>query len=504
MKINLVFLFALSLFAVNVTVRAQNPASSGQEMQHHRMQPGTPGMQHYNVPGMQASPASQGSTNPAQVTGAGPQTPAPDLLKDVAKKPAMQLSQFEQFALATNPTLQQANALVRQSAGQARQIGLLPNPSVGYQGEQIRGGSYRGGEQGAFLQQTFVLGGKLGLRRNVFEQQRKEDEIGATEQRYRVLSDVQQSYYITLAAQELVHVRQRLLGLAMDAVETVHQLANVGQADAPDVLQAEVEAEQAKVDYTTAQRTFIQEFRTLAALVGKPELPLSPLAGNLENPPAINPEQIVNQIVQESPSVKRAQQDIAHAEAEIKSAKRESIPDLTVRAGVEQNFEPINEISTTPVGLQSFVTAGVTLPLFNRNQGNVRAAEADRERAKAEVTRVELSLRQSTQPLLQGYLSELAQANRYKNEMIPRATRAYQLYLVKYQQMGAAYPQVIVSQRTLFQLQAGYITVLQNVWSNAIALQNYTLSGGLNPAMPSGSMSTTLNLPSSGAGGAAQ
>lgn len=35
------------------------------------------------------------------------------------------------------------------------------------------------------------------------------------------------------------------------------------------------------------------------------------------------------------------------------------------------------------------------------------------------------------------------------------------------------------------------------VWTDAIALQNYTLSGGLNAAMPSGSTSSTLNLPDS-------
>ena len=49
---------------------------------------------------------------------------------------------------------------------------------------------------------------------------------------------------------------KELLTLALDAVTTAHQLANVGQADAPDVLQAEVEAEQAQVDYTAAQRTY--------------------------------------------------------------------------------------------------------------------------------------------------------------------------------------------------------------------------------------------------------
>lgn len=427
----------------------------------------------------------------------GVQAPVPDLLKEMGKNPTVQLSQFEQFALTANPTLRQADAVVRQSAAQAEQIGLLPNPSVGYEGAEIRGGSFRGGEQGAFVQQTFVLGGKLGLRRNVLEQRQREDEFSAAEQRARVLNDVQQGYYMALAAQELVTVRRRMLQLASDAVQTAHQLANVGQADAPDVLQAEVEAEQAAVDYTNAQRTFIQRFRTLVVLAGKPDLPLSPLGGHLENPPLIEPTGIIAQILQNSPSVKRAQQEIARSEAELKSAKRESVPDLQIRAGVQNNFEPLNDASGTAVGVQGFVTAAISLPIFNRNQGSVGVANAGVEHARAELVRVQLSLRRGGEALLQAYLSDQAEASRYKNEMIPRASRAYELYLSKYRQMGAAYPQVIVSQRTLFQLQAAYIAVLENMWSSAIALQNYTLSGGLDAPMPSGVANTTANLPNS-------
>ncbi len=418
----------------------------------------------------------------------------PDLLEDSAGRPAMRLEQFQQFALAANPTLQQVNARIKQSAGKARQAGLYPNPSVGYQGEQIRGGSYGGGEQGAFVQQTFILGGKLGLRRDVYTQQRRTDELGATEQRYRVLSDVGQSFYSALAAQQVVNVRHRLLSLTLDAVTTAHQLANVGQADVPDVLQAEVEAEQAQIDYTTAQRTYIQTFRSLAALAGKPDLPLSRLEGNLENTPQIDAAQVVEQIVTESPSVKRAKQDVQRAEAELKSAKRESVPDLQLHAGIQQNFEPLNGFPRMPVGLQGFATVGVTLPIFNRNQGNVAAATADVERAQAEVVRVQLSLRQSAQPFLQSYLASQLAASRYKDEMIPRAEQAYRLYLAKYQQMGAAYPQVLVSQRTFFQLQVSYIKALESLWTNAIALQNYTLSSGLSAPAPAGS-GTSLNLP---------
>jgi cobalt-zinc-cadmium efflux system outer membrane protein len=49
--------------------------------------------------------------------------------------------------------------------------------------------------------------------------------------------------------------------------------------------------------------------------------------------------------------------------------------------------------------------------------------------------------------------------------------------------MAQAYPQVIVSQRTLFELEVHYIDSLDRSWQNAIALENFTLQGGLeNPA----------------------
>jgi cobalt-zinc-cadmium efflux system outer membrane protein len=64
--------------------------------------------------------------------------------------------------------------------------------------------------------------------------------------------------------------------------------------------------------------------------------------------------------------------------------------------------------------------------------------------------------------------------------------------------MAQAYPQVLVSQRTLFQLQISYLMALHDVWQSAIALQNYTLAGGPDAPMSSGSSTTTINLPNTG------
>ncbi|HMF76899.1 MAG TPA: TolC family protein [Bryobacteraceae bacterium] len=398
--------------------------------------------------------------------------PASVMGQTAAQGKALRLADFEQWAVQNSPALKQANAMIQRSAGQATQAGLLPNPSIGYQGEQIRGGSFQGGEEGAFIEQNFILGGKLRLRRQVFEQQGKSAEIGVTEQRYRVLSDVGQNFYSTLAAQEIVKVRKNLLSLAADTVETAHQLANVGQADAPDVLQAEVEAEQAKVDYSIAQQALLHSFRALASAATKPDLPLTELTGDLENPPAMEENDLLARIIKDSPSVARARQNVEQARMQLSSARREVVPDLTLRAGLQQNNEPLNTAGAR-VGVQGFVSAGVTLPIFNRNQGNIQVARTDVERATSEIDRVLLSLQQNAQPLLQSYVADRERADRYKKEIIPRAEKAYQLYLVKYRAMGAAYPQVIVSQRTLFQLRVAYIRTLESVWTSAIALQNF-------------------------------
>ncbi len=418
----------------------------------------------------------QEAENPALHTGSD--LPAPELLHEAMGRTPVPLKQFQDWAEAGNPTLKQAAAARESSEQQARQAALPPNPTVGYSGDHIRGGQYHGGEEGAFVQQTVVLGGKLGLRRDVYRREADANRIGMDQQLLRVRADVQLAFYHTLAAQRVVALQQGLLQLAADQVTNSHQLANLGQADAPDVLQAEVEREEAKIDYADAQRDYLRSFAMLAAAANQPNLPVSPLEGDLEQVPDLNADAAVARVLAESPELRRAEAEVAAAEARLKQQKREPVPDLQVQAGEWYSGERLDGINKA-AGWMSFAQAGVELPLWNRNQGATGAARADVARAQADVTRTQLSLKQQAEPLAQSYLSARFQAERYKTELLPRAERAYELYSMKYQQMAAAYPQVLLSQRTLFRLQIGYLRALETEWTDAVRLQNYTLSGGL-------------------------
>ena len=154
-----------------------------------------------------------------------------------------------------------------------------------------------------------------------------------------------------------------------------------------------------------------------------------------------------------------------------------------------------------PVGAQGFATASIQIPVFNHNQGNVQASKYELERSQREIERVKLRLAQSAQPLLQQYATDKLQAERYRTQLIPRAQRAYELYLQKYRNMAAAYPEVIISQRTFFQLQENYAQTLGELWTSAVQLQNYLFADGLSAPRPSGSTSTQSNLATSGSGG---
>ena len=409
------------------------------------------------------------------------------------------LGELEKMAQSSNPTLAQAAAEIRAAEGRKLQSGLYPNPTVGYQGEQIRGGTEGGGEQGFFVGQDIVLGGKLGLSRRVFEQEKKQAEVEGEEQRLRVINSVRLFYYQALAAQEMVDLRRQLSQLAEDAVNTSHQLGNVGQADQPDVLQAEVEGEQAELAVLATEQKQLRVWRSLAATVGQPGMPLTHLAGSLEDLPEDSPDQWVQAMLQDSPAVKIAKLGVLRAEASLARAKREPIPDLQLRGGLQQNRE-LNATTNRPIGLQGFAEIGVQLPIFNRNQGNVQASRAEIERAQREVERVQLVLRERAAALVQNYLTSRTMVEKYRSRMIPRAQKAYDLYVKSYRGMAAAYPQVLISQRTLFQLQTDYISALETLWGNAIALQGFLLTDGLEaPSCPSDRDQPVreLNVPSS-------
>src|SRR5437899_3596752 len=223
-----------------------------------------------------------------------PEYPRMGRAQENAKGALITLEQVQKIARESNPTLRQAEAEIRAAKARQQQSGLYPNPTVAYTGDEIRGGSVGGGKQGFFVQQTVVTGGKLRLSREVFGREVKLAEIEAEEQKMRVQSAVKMAFLRVLAAQELLDARRDVAAIAQAGAETQRRLMNTGQADETEVLEAEVEAQRMRMTARMQENTLREEWRSLAAVIGKPDLPLTTVAGDLEKGwPEVNEEAAV-------------------------------------------------------------------------------------------------------------------------------------------------------------------------------------------------------------------
>src|SRR5271168_2091324 len=288
------------------------------------------------MPGMQMPQHGHGEHHHGQIALVKPEYPRMGRAQEKAQGPLMTLEEAQAHAREMNPTLRQAEVEIRAAKGRQLQAGLYPNPSVGYTGDEIRGGSVGGGKQGFFVQQAIVTGGKLGKSREVFGSEAKLAEIEAQEQRTRVETAVKMAFLRVLAAQEWLEARRDLAKIAENTAQTQRELMNTGQADESEVLEAEVEAQRMRMAARMQENTLREEWRSLAAVIGQPTLPLSTVTGDLERGwPELNEEEAVETIAKQSPAVQIAETATGRARAVLVRAQREPIPDILVRAGME-------------------------------------------------------------------------------------------------------------------------------------------------------------------------
>jgi len=392
----------------------------------------------------------------------------------------LRLEDLERMALEANPTIRQAQALVDASAGRAQQAGLWPNPTFGANGEHVSKVT-GGGAIGGFVEQRFITAGKLGLDRKVAQQEKAVFVEHQNAQKQRLLNAVRNLYYQALGNQLLIQVRTDLVKLAERAVSVSQEMANVGQADKPDLLSAETESERIQLELVNALNARDRTWRQLGSVLNHPTLKPTPLEGNLEEIPKLEIEEALEAIYRDSPELRAAEVAVRQSEFSVRRAEVEKIPNLFIRGGLRNNRE-FGEVGpfgpSQRRGLEGIFDIGVEIPIFNRNQGGVKAAKAGAEHARFEVLRTKLSLQARLASEYKDYRDASAAVERYRTRILPKARQAYEMYLSNFRQMAGAYPQALIAQRNLFQFQDSYVAALVNTWQRAIEIQGLLLGGG--------------------------
>jgi cobalt-zinc-cadmium efflux system outer membrane protein len=386
---------------------------------------------------------------------------------------ALTLTDLENLALANNPTLASAAAQVLQQQGLTRQAGLYPNPTVGY----LRTDPDQPGQSqtsGVFLSQDIVTAGKRRLARAAGRQEIARADWQLQAQRLRVLNDVRIRFYEVLGAQQAVRAAQDLEGLAVEGVQVAQQLLKERHGTRPDVLQAEIQLSAVRSSLEDARLRHEAAWRQLAAVAGAPHLPPAPLAGALDSDlPQLEWEPSVQQLLASSPLLLAQQAEIRASEQELRLAKAQAVPNLNVQVVAQRDHVmKFSSVSTL---------VSVPLPIFNRNQGNITAAEGRLIQQHKEYERIQLALVDQLANSFRQYLSLRTQAARLQKEILPRARENLELTTEAYKLGRFDFLRVLSARQVYFQTSLSAIDTLTALHKTAIEIQGLQLTGGLNP-----------------------
>ncbi len=383
------------------------------------------------------------------------------------------LADFEGMALANNPSIARAAALVRAARGNYIQVGLPPNPSVGYEGQQI--GSRGLAEQdGVFVSQEFVRGGKLRLNREVAAKQWAQAEHQLAAQQQRVLTDVRIAYSMVLIAQRQVDLANELLSVAKRTQQVADKLLLGKEVGRGDLVQAELEIGSAEILTNNAANRHMAAWRALAFSAGNPELALQRLDGEVDGPGIERTwEGTVERIISRSPEIGAA---VANLEAARWSAQRamvEKVPNLTVQGLYNFRDQGING---RPDGA---IMVGLPLPIWDRNQGRVMQTQNEAAAASRALDQLELSLQQRLATVFERYRNAHFQVQQYRERILPKAQESLTLMQRLYQGGEATYISLLTAQRTYFQTNLNYLESLVTLKTTEAEIEGLLLSGSL-------------------------
>jgi outer membrane protein, heavy metal efflux system len=356
-----------------------------------------------------------------------------------------------------SPALKQATTEVAAARGAAIQAGLYPNPTVGYQGDQI-GSGHTAGQQGAFLSQTIVTHGKLGLAQAAALADVSRSEAALSQAQSDLAATVRARYYALMTATEAVRIAEEMARTAEALADRLQKLLDSGQPVAPhEVAQARALAAVARGEVIQARNRRVAAATQLATVVGTSAVSALPAA--MDRPvPAYSFDRLRDRIAADHSELRAAAAQVERAKFQLELARVQPKPNVETHTYVQHDYQT----GTPQFGLQ----VGVALPVFDRNQGNIAQAEANFARASHEVARVRLDLMQRLTEAYERYSSNRRLLDQYRKEILPQQLRAFDGLKKRFEQEPGkvSFTEVVLAQQTLAQTYAGYLNVLSAAW----------------------------------------
>jgi cobalt-zinc-cadmium efflux system outer membrane protein len=362
---------------------------------------------------------------------------------------------------------------VQTSYGQVIQAGLHPNPTIGYEADQWQpgpGSKHNAGQQGAFVSQLIKFPGKLSLAQAVAGFDYMNTHVAVRRAEVDVTAAVRSNYFQVLLAQKGMEVNRALVALADEVYQLQLRQLAAGEAAGYEPLQLYAQAVQARNALAQSDASYRANWRQLASAVGQPDLAPAPLAGRVDLPaPVIDPVAARAWVTQTHTDILTARNRILQAQVNLRLQQLNRVPDLATSTVVQYD----NAAKNPQFNLQ----LGVPIPVWDRNQGNIRAAQAQIASASAALTAAENDLLSRLADAIGRYEANRAVVTNYRDKILPALAQAYRVLIRRYQQEPAdvpggkvAFNDIVVAQQNLAQALQAYLTALTAQWQAVVDL----------------------------------
>lgn len=418
-----------------------------------------------------AQPDPTPPSPPAELLPATPLEPPRAAEESAATGPTLSLEELVEIAMESNPTLMQATAAIQAAEGGYVQASLYPNPTIAYQGADI-GLDGTSGQQGMGVSQEIVTSNKRLWATAVAEAQIQQAQFAWESQRRRVINGARAGFYEVLLAQRTIDVNKELVNIAQQGVELTEKRLAARTISKAELLQTQIEAEMAELSLNQANNNHAAAWRRLTAMLGRPDMEKQRLAGEVDkNLPQFYYRETLEHLMTQSPELAQAHAAVETARNNLALQCAARIPNLQVATGVK--YDESARFTLADVGIS------VPLPVFNRNQGNIMAAQSRLAAAQNEVQRVELDLRSRLADAFEQYSNSTRQIEAYSGSIVPNAQESLRLADIGYRAGHFDYLTLLTAQRTYFGVSLEYLQSLKGFWARAVELEGMLLGGGL-------------------------
>jgi len=398
--------------------------------------------------------------------------------EDSVHESGLTLQAIEELAIANNPAIQQANAASARAGGIRAQVGLKPNPSIGYFGEEI-GNEGAGGLHGVFISQTFVRGDKLAWNQQVVGHDVNAMNWQIETQRHRVRTDIRVAFYNALAAQKRLDLARDFRRVAEEGVSVSEERVVAKVGTRPDVLQSQIQLNEVDLSIQQAEFELSASLNELAALAGVSDLGSTTLTGELKTGlDSRNTESEFAQIVSASPQLAAAQARVDRARANIQRQQVQPIPNVTAQLGAGGDDGTGNAFANVQLSLP--------VPVHNRNQGNIRAAQAEYCAATQNVQRIRQSIRLDLAQVMREFNIAKATVQQYEKSILPKAEETLKLMQEARDAGEFDFLRVLTARRAYFDANLRYVTAMSQLAQANAKIDGLLLTGGLSNAVTYG------------------